>query len=103
MTPDDRTPRRRRRRRRRPSAFPANPNRPNGAAQPQEAGGRSELPQQGRPQPGQGRRRRSRRRGKRPEGGAPSDSAAPEIPTSTEPIPLTGVLFIKPNGAGTLV
>ncbi|HUP66475.1 MAG TPA: transcription termination factor Rho [Thermoanaerobaculia bacterium] len=102
MTPEERTPRKRRRRRRRPPTQG-----PNGAAQPNAAPGSGE-PREGQhpagQKPGRSRRRRSRNRGRRPDGQGPDSQEISEPgPGSGEPIPVTGVLYLKPNGAGILV
>ena len=107
MTPDNQQPRKRRRRRRRPGSAgggnpPANGN---GSGQPNGNVAYSGDPQQ---YPGGGgrRRRRSRRRNKHGGSMTPgpemSSSVPMEIP-SGELVPASGVLWIKPNGAGILV
>jgi transcription termination factor Rho len=104
MTPDNRQPRKRRRRKRRPgtatggSAPDGNVAQPNGnVAYPND---------QQFPGGGQRRRRRSRRN-KHRGGMAPGENMGmPPAPTevpSGELIPASGVLWIKPNGAGMLV
>jgi transcription termination factor Rho len=109
MTPDNRTPRKRRRRRRRTGA----------EGQPPVGNGNSPSPGNEAPRPqqfadgggGAGRRRRRSRRGRsgrddgpgprpRPENGG---SAAPIDVAPGELVATSGVLFVKPNGAGLLV
>src|SRR5436305_15107762 len=108
MTPDNRQPRKRRRRRRRAGAPGENPG--NGAPQGQPDGNVA-LP--GDQQPfndgaggGAGRRRRnrSRRRGGKPQGYSGEMTPAPliDLPAG-ELAPVSGVLWIKPNGTGLLV
>jgi transcription termination factor Rho len=110
MTPDDRTPRKRRRRRRRGAGNGAPGNEGNGnnapspgnEAQPRENGGSyaSEADRQDR-----NRRRRQRRRRGGP-GGQPDRAPETPIPTdlpASELTPISGVLYIKPNGSGLLV
>src|ERR1051326_3429376 len=110
MTPDNQNPRKRRRRRRRGQG---------GAAAPQSAGANGNgpspgneavPPQQYRDRDGGGgrRRRRSRRRGGGGGGGSQMDrNDAPYIPPTDIPpgelTEVTGVLYVKPNGAGILV
>jgi transcription termination factor Rho len=109
MTPDNRTPRKRRRRRRRPDGAGAegqpvgngNGPAPGNEAQPKQyandggtAAGR--------------RRRRSRRSRDRQDGDRPvrqeNGSGAPPADFSPgELVPVSGVLFVKPNGTGILV
>src|SRR3954453_3097077 len=105
MTPDNRPPRRRRWRRRRPGAEGANPPAANGnVAQPNGNAAYSNARQFGGGDGPGGRRRRSRRRNKR--GGVPqADMTVPPSPSeipSSELVPASGVLWIKPNGAGML-
>src|SRR4051794_38710751 len=108
MTPDNRQPRKRRRRRRRAGAPGENP----GNVAPQgQPNGNVAIP--GDSQPfnndgggGAGRRRRSRsrRRGGKPQGYSGDMQQAPpiDIPAG-ELAPVSGVLWIKPNGTGLLV
>ncbi|MBK5258124.1 MAG: transcription termination factor Rho [Thermoanaerobaculia bacterium] len=109
MTPDNRTPRKRRRRRRRPGEGPAQaPNGngvPNGnAASPGNEAVSPAQPRGDREQFGR-RRRRSRRRGGRgrENESSPMPSAPPIDLAPGEMIQTSGVLYIKPNGAGLLV
>src|SRR5438477_3893315 len=111
MTPDDRTPRKRRRRRRRgPGSTGPQSESGNGAPMPgneaQPSGNFGYAPGQG------GQQRRRRRRSRRRGGGGGGDrdrmSLAPETPVPIDIAPgeltaVTGVLYIKPNGAGILV
>ncbi|HXI12597.1 MAG TPA: transcription termination factor Rho [Thermoanaerobaculia bacterium] len=102
MTPEDRTPRRRRRRKRRPQGAPT-PGIPNGnvaAPAPSNGGGSRTDESSERPF---GRRRRSRHRGKQRPGSPPSEGQQPGEPISTELVEVSGVLWVKPNGAGLLV
>jgi len=108
MTTENGTPRKRRRRRRRPqdgANAPANgaqqPSNPNGSAQTQGSDASPRQDQQRR-----GRRRRSRNRGGAREGGGGPTvevSLTGETPAGVEASPVTGVLFVKPNGSGALV
>jgi len=104
MTPDNRQPRKRRRRRRRPggAADGAQPV-ANGNVAPPNGNVAYQSDQNG----GGGRRRRRSRRRNKGGGYQPSpDMSVPpspgEIPSS-ELLPASGVLWIKPNGAGLLV
>ena len=110
MTPEDRTPRKRRRRRRRPGGAgpegqPSNGNRPEPGNEAQPSG---QYRGGGGSGGSQRRRRRSRRGG---PGGGRSDRPLPQEDGSSAPIdvapgelvPVSGVLFIKHNGAGLLV
>src|SRR5436305_2263568 len=110
MTPDNRQPRKRRRRRRRAGAPGENP----GNVAPQgQPNGNVAIP--GDQQPfnndgaggGAGRRRRnrSRRRGGKPQDGYSSgmQQAPPLDLPAGELAPVSGVLWIKPNGTGMLV
>jgi len=109
MTPDNRQPRKRRRRRRRAGAPGENP----GNVAPQgQPNGNVAIP--GDAQPfnndgaggGAGRRRRSRsrRRGGKPQGYSGDMQQAPPIDLPAgELAPVSGVLWIKPNGTGLLV
>src|SRR5437764_9103539 len=109
MTPDNRQPRKRRRRRRRAGAPGENPG--NVAPQGQPNGN---VAISGDQQPfnndgsggGAGRRRRnrSRRRGGKPQDGYSGMQQAPliDLPAG-ELAPVSGVLWIKPNGTGLLV
>jgi transcription termination factor Rho len=104
MTPDNRTPRKRRRRRRRGPGSAASPQggAPNGNSAPQPG---NEAVSQDDQSYGRRRRRRPRRRG-RGEGGGPlpAENGAPvEVIATGELTPVSGVLYIKPNGAGILV
>jgi transcription termination factor Rho len=101
-TEENRAPRRRRRRRRRPQGG-AN----DAAPMSSSSAPLSNHGDPGGSQPGQGkrsRRRRSRRRG-RGRDGEPMETTAPAEVTavSTETVPASGVLFVKPNGVGVLV
>ncbi|MGA7614885.1 MAG: transcription termination factor Rho [Thermoanaerobaculia bacterium] len=100
MTSEDRDRKRRRRRRRsRPGASPKQGN----AAPPAENGGnqRSEQTAPAEAKPG-GRRKRSRRR-RRSDGHQAPAQGQPRETTSGEPVEVTGILHIKPNGGGVLV
>jgi transcription termination factor Rho len=106
MTPEDRTPRKRRRRRRR-APGEAGSQQPGSAANgngPQL--GNESVARQGGGDAFGKRRRRSRRRGR---GRGPTDTAGTAPPPSIVDIPpgelvaVSGVLYIKPNGAGILV
>jgi transcription termination factor Rho len=104
MTTDNETPRKRRRRRRRPQGAPGAP--VNGASQqggapPQNAAG-GESAQRANDQR-RGRRRRSRNRGKRSGEPAVEVSLTGQVPEGVESSPVSGVLFVKPNGSGALV
>ena len=107
MTPDDRQPHKRRRRRRRSQgAFVGQPS-PGGNGPFQGPPAGNDNPQGGDapyPSPSGGRRRR-RSRHRRRSGVFPQDTggAAPVEVTSGELLPASGVLYIKPNGAGILV
>jgi transcription termination factor Rho len=102
-TTENRPPRRRRRRRRRaqgdqPGSGP-NGNSYAASTSPQNVEGGADAKRS--------RRRRSRRRGRT---GAPNEAdtstspaAGPELITSTETVPVSGVLYVKPNGVGILV
>jgi transcription termination factor Rho len=108
MTPDNRQPRKRRRRRRRAGAPGENPG--NVAPQGQPNGN---IAISGDSQPfnndgggGAGRRRRSRsrRRGGKPQGYSGDMQQSPPIDLPAgELAPVSGVLWIKPNGTGLLV
>src|SRR6266705_1545313 len=110
MTPDDRTPRKRRRRRRRGPGSTGPENGNGGQQSNPDSIGNSIMTEQGyRGGSGPGaqrrRRRRSRHRGGPREGGMPMAPETP-IPVDLAPGELTavsGVLYIKPNGAGLLV
>ena len=106
MTPDNRQPRKRRRRRRRPGTA-AGGNSPVDGNVAQPDGNVAYSNDQQFPGGGGRRRRRSRRRNKHGGGMAPgADMALPPAPAeipSGELIPSSGVLWIKPNGAGLLV
>jgi transcription termination factor Rho len=111
MTPDNRQPRKRRRRRRRAGA-PGQENSGNGAPQGQPNGNVALPGGQQSFDDGMGggpaarrRRNRSRRRGGKPPGGYADDmqpGPLPDLPAG-ELAPVSGVLFIKPNGTGLLV
>ena len=107
MTPDDRQPHKRRRRRRRSQgAFVGQPS-PGGNGPFQGPPAGNDNPQGGDapyPSPSGGRRRR-RSRHRRRSGVFPQETggAAPVEVTSGELLPASGVLYIKPNGAGILV
>jgi transcription termination factor Rho len=102
MTPEDRTPRKRRRRRRRTGGAGAegqsvgngNGPSPSNDSQSGAAGGA-------------GRRRKRSRRGRGREGGRPAaQDNTPSAPIEIAPgegVAASGVLYIKPNGAGLLV
>src|ERR1043165_5438700 len=105
MTPDNREPRKRRRRRRRASGAS-----PNGDAQ--QLGNGNGMPQQGNDQNyggggGGRRRRRSRRRRHGGPGGGGGgmgpETPLPIAPPAGETMPVSGVLWVKPNGTGLLV
>jgi transcription termination factor Rho len=102
MTPENRTPRKRRRRKRRPGAEGQPTNGNGGSPQPgneaQTAGGQQGFGGTGR------RRRRSRNRNRPRTGPQMADATPPptDIPAG-ELSPVSGILFIKPNGAGLLV
>jgi len=108
MTPEDRTPRKRRRRRRRGGgAAPAGS--PAGNGNGPSPGNEALPPQQqyGGGGGGGGRRRRRSRRGRSRGDDRPytQEAASPAV-LEIEPgqlVPAGGVLFIKSNGAGTLV
>ena len=108
MTPDDRTPRKRRRRRRRPQTGGTQQNagaagyNGNGAPEP---GNEAQAPGGGNDERFGRRRRRSRHRGRPRAGAQPSmESSAPPIDIAPgEMVATSGVLWIKPNGAGLLV
>ncbi len=102
MTPEDREPRKRRRRRRRVQGAA-----PNGDAQ--QGNG---MPQQGNDQQfgggGGGRRRRRSRRHRHSGGGGGGGAMAPETPLpidipAGETMPVSGVLWVRPNGTGILL
>src|SRR5689334_8957660 len=112
MTPDNQNPRKRRRRRRRGQGGAPAPQGPQGvngngpspgneAAQPQQFrdGGGGDF--------GRGRRRRRSRRRGGGGGGPQMEREAPYIPPTDIPpgelTEVTGVLYVKPNGAGMLV
>jgi transcription termination factor Rho len=110
MTPDNRTPRKRRRRKRRTPGAAGGP--PNGGGNGNGNNnyiepGNAALPPAGYSAGAGGgrRRRRSRRRG----GGHDRPMPAEQFSASTidvpagELVPTSGVLYIKPNGAGILV
>jgi transcription termination factor Rho len=103
-TEENRPPRRRRRRKRRvPAGQPGSA--PNGNVSTQN---NSSADAEGREGDAKRRRRRSRRRG-RTGAGAPNENegttstALLDLPASTETFPVSGVLFVKPNGVGILV
>ena len=114
MTPDNRTPRKRRRRRRRGQGGPAG-SQPgvNGTNNGSPSPGNEAVPQYregggGHFDGGGGRRRRRRSRGRGGPGGERHERGAePYVPpTDIAPGDLTevsGVLYVKPNGAGILV
>src|SRR5437764_9363804 len=110
MTPEDRPPRKRGRRRRRRGTGSAGPDSGNGNPQMSNADsiGNTVDPYRDRSGSGPGaqrrRRRRQRSRGGR-EAGSPLPPEAP-IPVDIAPgelTPVSGVLYIKPNGGGLLV
>jgi len=107
MTPEDRSPRKRRRRRRRTGGA---------GAEGQPVGNGNGSPSTNQNQsgdfagtgPGRARRRRSRRSQRADQGGGQRAQREPSIPSIDqvppgELVPASGVLFIKPNGAGLLV
>jgi transcription termination factor Rho len=111
MTPDNRTPRKRRRRRRRPDGTGAegqpvgngNGPAPGNEAQPKQYAANND----GGTAAGR-RRRRSRRSRDRQDGDRPvrqeNGSGAPPVDFSPgELVPVSGVLFLKPNGTGILL
>src|SRR6185369_14277384 len=102
MTPEDRTPRKRRRRRRRPSGEGQPAGSGNGGPQP---GNEAQPSAQNFGGGGGGRRRRRQRHRGRPDRGQMPEQSAP-IPTdipASELSPVSGVLYVKPNGGGILV
>src|SRR4051794_9808447 len=106
MTPEDRTPRKRRRRRRRPAGEGQPAGNGNGGPQP---GNEAQRSSQNFGDGGGGRRRRRQRhrtgRPNRPGDARMPESSAP-IPTdipASELTPVSGVLYLKVNGAGMLV
>ncbi|MFZ2491937.1 MAG: transcription termination factor Rho [Thermoanaerobaculia bacterium] len=104
MTPDNRSPRKRRRRKRRPGAPGAAESPAGNEASPSP--GNESKPQSPQGDGARGRRRRSRRGRGRGEGAGPSENGngtngAPVV--SGEPIAVSGVLWVKPNGTGVLV
>jgi transcription termination factor Rho len=108
MTPEDRTPRKRRRRRRRTGGAGAE-GQPIGNGNGPQPGNQAQSGEFAGVGPGRARRRRSRRGGRADQGGdrqrAPREAASPsidQIPPG-ELVPVSGVLFVKPNGAGLLV
>jgi transcription termination factor Rho len=107
MTPDDRTPRKRRRRRRRGAGNGAPGGEGNGNSAP-SPGNEAQPRNNGGDSGGAGRRRRTRSRRRGGGGGGERIERAPETPIPTdipasELTPVTGVLYIKPNGSGLLV
>jgi transcription termination factor Rho len=98
MTTDERTSRKRRRRRRRPPGSGQGQG-PNTAPAPD---GESQHPA-GEARPGRSRRRRSRHRGRKDSAGGENASETESAPPSGEPVPVDGVLYLKPNGSGLLV
>jgi transcription termination factor Rho len=106
MTPDNRTPRKRRRRRRRGGPGLSNgPQAVNGNVVPD---GNSPAPEGSNGDRSYGRRRRrSRHRGRGRSGTGPGMAEMPTAPAGDivpgELVSTSGVLYIKPNGAGILV
>ncbi|HEX8408745.1 MAG TPA: transcription termination factor Rho [Thermoanaerobaculia bacterium] len=111
MTPEDRTPRKRRRRRRRTGGA-------GGEGQPSSNGHRPEPGNEAQPSAqyrggggaregagGAGRRRRRTRRGRedRPRTQENGSAPAPIDVAPGELVPVSGVLYVKPNGTGILV
>src|SRR6267378_2743511 len=102
MTPENRTPRKRRRRRRRPNGEDQPAGHGNSGPQP---GNEAQTSAQNFGGGGGRRRRRQRHRGRPGREGQMPETSAP-IPTdipASELTPVSGVLFLKPNGAGLLV
>jgi transcription termination factor Rho len=109
MTPDNRTPRKRRRRRRRTDGAGAEGQQPNGNGNGPSPGNEAQPPYSGSGE-GPGRRRRRSRRGRGREGGGGDRPmrqenggvALADVPPG-ELVPVSGVLFVKPNGTGILL
>src|SRR3954467_127273 len=108
MTPDNRQPRKRRRRRRRAGAPGENPGNVAPQSQPKgniaTSGDSHPFNNDGGGGAGRRRRSRSRRRGGKAQGYSGDMQQAPpiDIPAG-ELAPVSGVLWIKPNGTGLLV
>src|SRR5687768_637232 len=114
MTPEDRTPRKRRRRRRRTGGTGAEGQQPAGNGSRPEPGNEANRPSFDGGGGAAGRRRKRSRRGRGREGGGgggggrspnyENGSSAPQLDIAPgELAPVSGVLFIKPNGTGILV
>jgi transcription termination factor Rho len=108
MTPDNRQPRKRRRRKRRAGAPGENPGNVAPQSQPNGnvaiSGDSQPFNNDGSGGAGRRRRSRSRRRGGKPQGYSGDMQQAPliDLPPG-ELAPVSGVLWIKPNGTGLLV
>jgi transcription termination factor Rho len=103
MTPENRTPRKRRRRRRRPNGEGQPVGNGNGGPQP---GNEAQSSTQNFGGGSGGRRRRRQRHRGRPGSERQTPETSAPIPTdipASELTPVSGVLFLKPNGAGLLV